>query len=224
MKKLIAIAALLLPLLSQAVEINLTEADPDRQKARERAFQEWTFPANARSQYLKFFPDGENMKTLYQEYDENKWRAIFIELPDGERTWFQFSKKDHFLESHKNTIEMGWVLMTLVERTVQGESGYQAIYVNQDIEREVLRQMRRFGLTQATIEADSDTSTSKDGTTVDGEFPSDAQWLISKRAEAIANIDQRFIEELEKLKIQYTKAGDLENANLLLDLINQTKN
>jgi hypothetical protein len=55
------------------------------------------------------------------------------------------------------------------------------------------------------------------------EFPSDVQWLVSKRNEAVARIDQTFVEELGKLKVKYTKAGDLENANTVAALIKQTK-
>jgi|GEM_PF-6213000 len=55
------------------------------------------------------------------------------------------------------------------------------------------------------------------------ELPSEVQWLVSKRKEAVAKVDQAFVEELEKLKVKYTKTGDLEKANLVVTLIKQTK-
>jgi hypothetical protein len=51
------------------------------------------------------------------------------------------------------------------------------------------------------------------------ELPSDVQRLFEQRNNAIQKIDVKFTEELDKLKVKYTKAGDLESANAILDLI-----
>ena len=51
------------------------------------------------------------------------------------------------------------------------------------------------------------------------ELPSDVKQLLSKRNEAVAKIDEIFLKELEKLKVKYTKQGDLESANKTVDLI-----
>ena len=55
-----------------------------------------------------------------------------------------------------------------------------------------------------------------------GELPDDVQRLIDKRGEAIAQIDLKFVKELEKLKTKYTKAGDLDSANAIVALIEKT--
>ena len=55
-----------------------------------------------------------------------------------------------------------------------------------------------------------------------GELPDDVQRLIDKRGEAIAQIDVKFVNELEKLKTKYTKAGDLDSANAIVALIEKT--
>lgn len=55
-----------------------------------------------------------------------------------------------------------------------------------------------------------------------GELPDDLQRLIEKRGEAIAQIDLKFVKELEKLKTKYTKAGDLDSANAIVALIEKT--
>ena len=55
------------------------------------------------------------------------------------------------------------------------------------------------------------------------EFPQGVQTLIKKREEAVMKIDKIFIQELEKMKTNYTKDGDLENANLVAGLIKKTK-
>ena len=53
------------------------------------------------------------------------------------------------------------------------------------------------------------------------ELPSDVQRLFGKRNEAIAKIDRTFVNELEKLKVKYTKKGDLDSANAIVTLIEQ---
>jgi hypothetical protein len=55
-----------------------------------------------------------------------------------------------------------------------------------------------------------------------GELPDDVQRLIDKRGEAIAQIDLKFVKELEKLKTKYTKVGDLDSANAIVALIEKT--
>jgi hypothetical protein len=45
------------------------------------------------------------------------------------------------------------------------------------------------------------------------------QNLIKKRDEAVSQIDITFVRELEKMKLKYTKLGDLESANKIVDLI-----
>jgi hypothetical protein len=51
------------------------------------------------------------------------------------------------------------------------------------------------------------------------DLPGDVEWLISKRKEAVAKIDRTLVDELEKLKIKYTRAGDLESANETVKVI-----
>lgn len=51
------------------------------------------------------------------------------------------------------------------------------------------------------------------------ELPREVERLISKRNEAVTKIDRTMVEELEKLKLQYTKDGDLEAANKTVELI-----
>lgn len=55
------------------------------------------------------------------------------------------------------------------------------------------------------------------------ELPEDLQHLMEKRTEAVAKIDAAFISKLEKLKIKYTKVGDLDTANAIVALIEKFK-
>lgn len=51
------------------------------------------------------------------------------------------------------------------------------------------------------------------------ELPPDVQRLVEQRNNAIQNIDKKFAEELDKLKVRYTKAGELDSANTIVNLI-----
>jgi hypothetical protein len=53
------------------------------------------------------------------------------------------------------------------------------------------------------------------------DVPKDARLLLEKREAAVKAIDQRFVEELKKLKVAHTKRGDLESANAIVELINK---
>jgi hypothetical protein len=60
-------------------------------------------------------------------------------------------------------------------------------------------------------------------TLIGAELPQVVRTLMEKRQEAISRIDNVFVQELEKIKVNYTKGGDLESANMVAELINQTK-
>lgn len=54
------------------------------------------------------------------------------------------------------------------------------------------------------------------------ELPPDVDKLLKQRNEAISTLNKRYVEELERLKLKYTKKGDLETANAIVELINAT--
>jgi hypothetical protein len=51
------------------------------------------------------------------------------------------------------------------------------------------------------------------------ELPPDVQRLVSQRDAAVSKIDRVFVDQLDKLKVQYTKEGNLEAANATVTLI-----
>ena len=57
------------------------------------------------------------------------------------------------------------------------------------------------------------------GITHADQIPSDVKHLLDKRDDAVRVLDKRLVEELEKLKINYTKKGDLDAANAIVELI-----
>jgi hypothetical protein len=57
------------------------------------------------------------------------------------------------------------------------------------------------------------------GITHADQIPSDVQNLLDKRNSAVRVLDKRLVEELEKLKINYTRKGDLDAANAIVELI-----
>ena len=56
-------------------------------------------------------------------------------------------------------------------------------------------------------------------TSFGAEQPRQLQILIEKHQEATGKVDKAFFEELQKLKTNYTKAGDLESANAVVAVI-----
>jgi hypothetical protein len=52
-------------------------------------------------------------------------------------------------------------------------------------------------------------------------MPPDVQRVVDQRAAAVAKIDKIYLQELEKLKLNYTKKGDLETANKIVALTKQ---
>lgn len=55
------------------------------------------------------------------------------------------------------------------------------------------------------------------------ELPSDVKALGTQQAAAALKIDRSYIQELEKLKVKYTKQGDLDTANAIVALIEKTE-
>jgi len=55
------------------------------------------------------------------------------------------------------------------------------------------------------------------------EIPKEAQRLVDSRERAIDKIDEKFIKELEKIKVVYTKKGNLDAANAIVALINSVE-
>jgi hypothetical protein len=53
----------------------------------------------------------------------------------------------------------------------------------------------------------------------DEALPPDVQRVIDQRAAAVAKIDKVYLQELDKLKTKYTKQGNLDVANKLMELI-----
>ena len=51
------------------------------------------------------------------------------------------------------------------------------------------------------------------------ELPLEAKKLADQRSEAIQKIDAKYVQELEKIKVAYTKRGDLDSANAVAELI-----
>ena len=57
-----------------------------------------------------------------------------------------------------------------------------------------------------------------------GEIPSEVKSLSERRDEKVKGIDRIYTKELEKLKLKYTKRGDLDGANTVVSIINKVEN
>jgi hypothetical protein len=66
-------------------------------------------------------------------------------------------------------------------------------------------------------------STSADPITPQPPLPAEIQQLQQRRNEEVAKIDDLYVQALERNKLKYSKAGDLEKANLVQALIDQLR-
>ncbi len=151
MKNLIAIFALLFPMICFGAELTLTEASEDLKERRERASEDWIPIAECQSQFDELVKE-ERMLPIYTEQLDGKSRSLYIDKPDGISFWTQFSmSKDYLLKYHKQRTSEGYVLITLLEHEAPDGKRYWATWVNEKTERKIMRQMKRYGLSQATI-------------------------------------------------------------------------
>ncbi len=56
---------------------------------------------------------------------------------------------------------------------------------------------------------------------VGSELPDDVKNLVEKRQQAVNRINSVFVEELKKLKLNYTRTGNLNTANAIVSLVEQ---
>ncbi|CAA6696606.1 MULTISPECIES: hypothetical protein [unclassified Lentimonas] len=138
-----------------AVEIKLSETDEAKADRREKAFEDWIPMAENQVQFDQLV-DEENKFPIFSIREYPKIRSIFIDRPKGANFWtFASMTENELLEKEKKHTNEGYVLIALTSHKNQSdEIRYWATWVNQSREREVMRELRRLGITQAEIETD----------------------------------------------------------------------
>jgi hypothetical protein len=133
-----------------AADITQSQLDESKSERREKAFEDWIPVGESQIRFDELNEDGEF--PIYSERKGGKVRDIFIDKPDGLYYWTWASMpKEELLKKHKQYTQEGLILVALSEH----DNGYfWATWVNESNERKVLRQLKRFGITQASIEID----------------------------------------------------------------------
>ena len=151
MKQLITILAFLFPVICFGLELELTQANEKYETRRNRACEDWIPVAECQAQFDELVKE-EGMFPIYTEQVDGKSRTLYIDKPDGFSFWTQFSlSEEALLQYHKQRVDEGYVLITLLERGGPNEKRYWATWVNEGREKKVMRQMKRFGLSQGSI-------------------------------------------------------------------------
>ena len=131
-----------------AVEITPSELAPKREDRREKAFEDWVSIDESGLRFNELNHEGKF--PIYSERKDGKVRDLFIDKPDGLVYWtWGPLNKESLLGKHRQYTREGFVLVSLVDNYA---GGYWATWVNEDESRTVLSQLRRFGISQGSIE------------------------------------------------------------------------
>jgi hypothetical protein len=137
-----------------AAEIKISELDETKSERREKAFENWIPIAEMQVQFETLTSEGRF--PIYSERDGGKVREIFIDQPTGLIfwAWTGMSEKELLTKEEKYSDE-GFVILSLGLLPEEGkEPRYWGIWVNESLERKVIRDLRRLGISQASIEID----------------------------------------------------------------------
>lgn len=150
--KLLPLFVALCPLLLNAVEILPTITDPELADRREKAFEDWIPVAESQARFDQLVKK-EHQFPILSERKDGKVRDIYLDKPDGFSFWSWASMDEQELLAKERTYSQeGYVLVSLVPHAgPTGETRYWGTWVNAGSLRDVQRQLRRFGLSQARI-------------------------------------------------------------------------
>ena len=137
-----------------AAEIQVSKLDESKSERREKAFEDWIPVAEMQVQFETL--NAEGRFPVYSEREGGKVREIFVEKPEGLAYWAWGSMDEkELLKKHKTYMGEGFVLVSLGLRPESdGELKYWGIWVNESLERKVMRDLKRLGISQASIELD----------------------------------------------------------------------
>ena len=137
-----------------AADIKPSILDGEKEERRDKAYEPWIPFAEHQARFDDFNSNG--MFPVYSERKEGKIRTIYIDMPDGLTfcSWASMSRAE-LLKKHKQYTQEGFVLLSLsTHPDYDGSEGYWATWVNESRERKLISQLRRLGISQATIQFD----------------------------------------------------------------------
>ncbi|MCU0792677.1 MAG: hypothetical protein MUE42_07465 [Opitutaceae bacterium] len=151
MKPLLLLALALCGLsMAHALELTLSVLSPEKADIREAAFSPRVRVAEEQQQFDSY--TAKDLLPLYSERLDGKIRALYVEKPKGCAFW-TFAGMDGtiLLKRHEKHRKEGFVLVSCVAVKTDLGQEYWATWVSEDSEKAILREMRRFGISQAAI-------------------------------------------------------------------------
>ena len=147
--KIITILLFALVCLSDAAEIIISELDAKKEERRDRAFENWIPVAEGQRQFDELNKEGRF--PIFSERNGGKLREIFVDKPDGLAYWTWGSMTDdELIRKHQKYTSEGFVLLTIALQ----DGKYWATWINPSNERKIVRHLKRYGISQATINTD----------------------------------------------------------------------
>ncbi|WPJ96056.1 hypothetical protein SH580_21815 [Coraliomargarita algicola] len=137
-----------------AADITLSQLDESKAERREKAFENWIPVAESQVQFEAL--NAEGRFPIYSEREGGKIREIFIDKPKGLAygAWGSMNETE-LLKKHAQYHEEGYVILSLRLRPEgDGEMKYWGVWINESLERKVTRDLKRLGISQASIEID----------------------------------------------------------------------
>ena len=94
----------------------------------------------------------KGMIPIYREQTDDQRRTLFVERPEGSAFWTKDSlTKSELQELHTKLKLDGYVLVSLAEFEYNGIPRYWGTWVSADSEKDLVRELKRYGLSQASI-------------------------------------------------------------------------
>lgn len=135
--------------------VELSQLDESKEARREKAFQPWIPIAEMNVQFATLTAE-KKFPILSERDGAGKVREIFIDQPEGLMFWAWTSMDEAELQAkHKKYTEEGFVILTLgLVPDDDHTPSYWGIWVNKSLERKIVSELKRFGITQAAIQLD----------------------------------------------------------------------
>jgi hypothetical protein len=136
--------------VAQPLELNTSVLAPEKASAREAKFAPRVSVAESQKQFDAYTAKG--YLPIYSERIDGKIRDIYIEKPEGCSFW-TFAGMDGatLLKRHEKHRKEGFVLVSCIAAETDFGKEYWATWVNKDSEKDIMKEMRRFGISQASI-------------------------------------------------------------------------
>lgn len=147
---LTALIAFCLVAVASAMELSPSTLSQDHAAVREGKFSPWVQVAEEQLQFDTYTAKG--LLPIYSERVDGKVRAIYIPKPENCSFWtFAGMDGPTFLKRHEKHRTEGFALLSCTITTSPLGSEYWATWVSEKSLNEAKKELRRLGISQASI-------------------------------------------------------------------------